>query len=111
MSCRCWVFLSYLLLPPTLKWVTGLNVSRLICQDISNGLERIPVPASNTIDKPPQPPTGMFQLVALINQEIFLYFINSCEGNGAIACLVGFISTLRVVLISFCIKLYYVKNA
>ena len=42
-------------------------MSRLISQDISNGLERIPVPATNTIDKSPQPPTGMFQLVALVN--------------------------------------------
>lgn len=31
---------------------------RLVCKDISNGLERIPVPASNTVDDPPLPPVG-----------------------------------------------------
>uniref|UniRef100_A0A7I4F1F0 Uncharacterized protein n=1 Tax=Physcomitrium patens TaxID=3218 RepID=A0A7I4F1F0_PHYPA len=36
------------------------NVSELrglVCKDISNGQERIPVPASNTVDDPPVPPT------------------------------------------------------
>lgn len=63
--------------------VVGFNVSRLICQDISNGMERIHVPASNIVDKPPQPPTGMHQLAALMNQEIFPYFVHHCERNGA----------------------------
>jgi hypothetical protein len=34
------------------------TLCRLVCKDISNGLERIPVPASNTVDDPPLPPVG-----------------------------------------------------
>jgi hypothetical protein len=32
----------------------------LVCDDISGGQERIPIPATNLVDDPPIPPSGMF---------------------------------------------------
>nr|GEW94992.1 histone-lysine N-methyltransferase, H3 lysine-9 specific SUVH4 isoform X1 [Tanacetum cinerariifolium] len=31
----------------------------LVCEDISGGLENIPIPATNVVDDPPVPPTGL----------------------------------------------------
>lgn len=71
-SCNCWFLIVFFSLPSILMQVVGLNVARLICQDISNGLDRRRVPASNIVDKHPQPPTSTLQLVALMNQELFI---------------------------------------
>ena len=34
-------------------------VKRLVCKDITGGQEDIPIPATNLVDDPPVPPTGM----------------------------------------------------
>ncbi|KAK9064695.1 hypothetical protein SSX86_016077 [Deinandra increscens subsp. villosa] len=44
------------------------NVSELrglVCQDISGGLENIPIPATNLVDDPPVPPTGCTYIKSL----------------------------------------------
>lgn len=55
--------------------------NRLVCRDISNGQETFPIPATNLVDNPPIPPSGMLQtwketsyplLLALLH--IFLNF-------------------------------------
>lgn len=33
---------------------------RLVCADISGGQENLPIPATNLVDDPPVPPSGMF---------------------------------------------------
>lgn len=35
--------------------------NRLVCGDISNGQETFPIPATNLVDNPPIPPSGMLQ--------------------------------------------------
>jgi hypothetical protein len=38
----------------------------MVSEDISNGLEKIPIPATNTVDDPPYPPSGKFCIILKI---------------------------------------------
>jgi hypothetical protein len=75
------------------------------------------VPASNTVDKLPRPPTSTLPLEALMNQEtlnIIVLFIPSVlcrieSGSSLMGCIHFHLAI--VVFISFCIKTHYVKNA
>jgi len=66
----------------------------LICQDISNGLERITVPASNTIDKPPQPPTDYTYITkTIVSKDVPIpspakgcSCVGSCTDHQKCAC-------------------------
>ncbi|CAI0555738.1 unnamed protein product, partial [Linum tenue] len=53
------LYLAYLLL------VRSANSHRLVCDDITGGLEDIPIPATNQVDNPPVPPTGFTYLKSI----------------------------------------------
>lgn len=40
--------------------VLCFTFGRLVCDDISGGQENLPIPATNLVDDPPVPPSGMF---------------------------------------------------
>jgi hypothetical protein len=51
----------------------ALLLSRLVCDDISGGQENLPIPATNLVDDPPVPPTGMFHICVLAIHILVLH--------------------------------------
>ncbi|PWA98204.1 SRA-YDG [Artemisia annua] len=54
------VFFSRGAIPTSVAELQGL-----VCEDISGGLENIPIPATNVVDDPPVPPTGLTYISSL----------------------------------------------
>ncbi|GJU69195.1 histone-lysine N-methyltransferase, H3 lysine-9 specific SUVH4 isoform X1 [Tanacetum coccineum] len=54
------VFFSRGAIPNSVAELKGL-----VCEDISGGLENIPIPATNVVDDPPVPPTGLTYIMSL----------------------------------------------
>ena len=53
--------------PTTISELPGM-----VCDDISGGQENIPIPATNLVDDPPVPPSGMFKF---INCLFHIFFV------------------------------------
>jgi hypothetical protein len=47
--------------------------NRLVCRDISDGQESFPIPATNLVDNPPVPPSGILQALKKLHIHCYAF--------------------------------------